>query len=73
MWPEAHDIAAACTGCMYGSFPEISISARFVRPMLQRAALFMRGGPRRRLVPMSAEELADLAVTTRRDVVGSAA
>ena len=72
MFPEAHAIAQACSGCMYGSFPEITISARFARPMLQRARLFLQGGPKRRLVPMSAEEMAELAATTRQEVVGAA-
>ncbi len=67
MWPEARAIARECTGCMYGSFPEITISARFVRPMLQRAALFLRDGLKRRLVPMSTEEMVELAATTRAE------
>ena len=72
MFPEAHAIAQACSGCMYGSFPEITISARFARPMLERARLFLQGGPKRRLVPMSAEEMAELAATTRQEVLGAA-
>jgi sulfatase maturation enzyme AslB (radical SAM superfamily) len=72
MFPEAHAIAQACSGCMYGSFPEITISARFARPMLERARLFLQGGPKRRLVPMRAEEMAELAATTRQEVVGAA-
>jgi hypothetical protein len=73
MWPEARSVAAACPGCMYGSFPEITISARYLRPMLQRASLFLRGGPRRRLVPFTAAELADLAATIRSAHQGGAA
>lgn len=69
MWPEARQVAAACSGCMYGSFPEISISARYFRPMLQRASLFLRGGPQRRLVRATAAELSDLAATVRREHV----
>jgi MoaA/NifB/PqqE/SkfB family radical SAM enzyme len=72
MFPEAHAIAEACSGCMYGSFPEITISARFARPMLERARLFLQGGPKRRLIPLSAEEMAELAATTRQEVVGAA-
>jgi len=64
MFPEAQAIAASCSGCMYGSFPEITISARFLRPMLERAALFLRGGPKRRLVPMSGAEMVELAAET---------
>ncbi len=67
MWPEARSVAAACTGCMYGSFPEITISARYFRPMLERARLFLRGGPSRQLVPHSVDELVELAATVRRE------
>lgn len=31
-----------CDGCMYGSYPEITITARFLGPLLERA-LFFRG------------------------------
>ena len=30
-----------CSGCLYGSYPEISISARFARASLERAKLFV--------------------------------
>jgi molybdenum cofactor biosynthesis enzyme MoaA len=63
MFPEAQAIAKACSGCMYGSFPEITISARYLRPLLQRASLFMRGGLHRQLAPMRYEEMIDLAAT----------
>lgn len=65
---EAEGIAAACSGCMYGSFPEITVSARFVRPMLSRAALFLRGGERRRLNRLSPDQLTDLAQQIRADL-----
>jgi hypothetical protein len=68
MWPEARAVARACSGCMYGSFPEITISARFARPMIERGLLFARGGPKRRLVPMSAEEMVELAADTRAEL-----
>lgn len=70
MFDEVRGIAAACSGCMYGSFPEITISARFARPMLERAKLFLQGGPRRQLVPMSPTEMVELAFQTRADVLG---
>jgi MoaA/NifB/PqqE/SkfB family radical SAM enzyme len=37
---EVEPHAKACTGCMYGSYPEMTISARYLRPMLRRAVLF---------------------------------
>jgi hypothetical protein len=33
--------AEACSGCLYGSYPEISISARFAKAALERAKLFI--------------------------------
>ncbi len=61
MFEEANAVAKACSGCMYGSFPEITISARFMRPMLQRAALFARGGLHRKLQKLSFDEMVELA------------
>ncbi len=65
MFGEARSIAKACSGCMYGSYPEITISARYFKPMIERAGLFLRGGPQRRLMQFSAAELGDLAATVR--------
>ena len=61
MFREARSIASGCSGCMYGSFPEISISTRFLRPMLERARLFATNGFHRELRPMSYEEMVGLA------------
>jgi MoaA/NifB/PqqE/SkfB family radical SAM enzyme len=58
---QAYGIAKACSGCMYGSFPEITISSRFFIPMLSRAHLFLGGGDRRRLKKLSAAEMMDIA------------
>ncbi len=63
MFPEARKIAKACSGCMYGSFPEITISARYLKPMLQRAKLFAKGGLHRQLQQLSYEEMVDLAAS----------
>lgn len=38
---DVYDIAKDCSGCMYGSFPEITITARYYEAMLQRAATFL--------------------------------
>lgn len=61
MFAEARLTTAACSGCMYGSFPEISISARYFRPLFERAKLFLRPGMATHLKPMSTEQLIDLA------------
>ena len=31
-----------CSGCMYGSYPEMTITARFLRPFIHRAILFSK-------------------------------
>jgi hypothetical protein len=74
MFSEAKAVAGACSGCMYGSFPEITISARFLRPMLQRATLFARGGLHRQLKKLTFEEMVELAGTLapKRSSVGGA-
>ncbi len=64
---EANAIAARCSGCMYGSFPEISISTRFLIPMFRRAKLFLLGGTHRRLKRIGAEAMMDLARKIGRD------
>jgi organic radical activating enzyme len=61
MFPEVNMITNRCSGCMYGSFPEISISARFFRPMLQRAKLFLISDTSRQLKKLSTTEIVNLA------------
>jgi hypothetical protein len=61
MFAEAHTITAACSGCMYGSFPEISISARYYKPLVERAILFLKPQKNTPLKPYSAVELKELA------------
>lgn len=58
---EATAIASSCSGCMYGSFPEISISARYFVPMWRRARLFLSGGTHRRLKRYTAAQMTDIA------------
>ncbi|MBF0146476.1 MAG: radical SAM protein [Magnetococcales bacterium] len=59
---QAHAVTSRCSGCMYGSFPEISISARFFTPMLRRARLFLfEGGSDRVLKPHSKQDLVRIA------------
>lgn len=58
---QATSITRHCNGCMYGSFPEISISARFFEPMARRARLFLMNGDHRRLRRMSADRMREIA------------
>jgi pyruvate-formate lyase-activating enzyme len=58
---EVHGIATGCSGCLFGSFPEITISTRYLGPMLRRMSFFGTGGARRRLRRLSAAELEQVA------------
>lgn len=60
------DIARRCPGCMFGSFPEITITARYWRAMTQRARVFLAGPPQRRW-PMEVEEVEAFAKTVREE------
>lgn len=42
MFPEAISIASKCTGCMYGSYPEITVTQRFANAAMSRIKLFAR-------------------------------
>ncbi len=64
---EAKAITGRCTGCMYGSFPEISISSRFFAPMLHRAKIFLGGELERNLNPLTSDQMADLAMDIARE------
>jgi MoaA/NifB/PqqE/SkfB family radical SAM enzyme len=64
---QASAITDSCSGCMYGSFPEISISARYFIPMLRRANLFLRGGTHRQLKRFSTEAMVGIAHDIARD------
>ena len=49
-----------CAGCMYGSYPEITITARFLKPLLARAVFFNRE-THNLLKKVSAEDMFELA------------
>lgn len=50
----------ACSGCLYGSYPEISISARFAKASMERVKLFLAES-RAEIKIMSRDELIKLA------------
>jgi len=58
---QAYQIASRCSGCMYGSFPEITISSRFFIPMMARAKLFLANGDHRRLIRLSIDQMTQAA------------
>ena len=50
----------SCAGCMYGSYPEISITARYLKPFLQRL-LFFTTKTTNLLAKLSAAEMLEVA------------
>lgn len=63
---EARSIAAACPGCLFGSFPEITISSRFLKPMIKRSLFFGKSNTKRKLKKVSPEELLAIADKIRK-------
>ncbi len=52
-------ITKGCDGCMYGSYPEISITARYLTPFLQRLKYFNYSPPK--IKKLTTEELQKIA------------
>ena len=61
---EVFSITSRCEGCMYGSYPEISISMRFLAAKLQRVRTFLTSPPTKRW-PLSFERLLEVAQEIR--------
>jgi len=57
---EVHDVVSKCDGCMYGSYPEITISMRFLAAKLQRTKTFLTSPPEKKW-PFTYEELLEKA------------
>jgi MoaA/NifB/PqqE/SkfB family radical SAM enzyme len=57
---EVYEFTRKCDGCMYGSYPEITITARFAKSLLARF-LFFSFQTRGRLAKLSEEEMLELA------------
>lgn len=62
MFPEILDITSKCSGCMYGSYPEITTSIRFFGAALERFKIFIAES-RTNIVPYSTSELIQIAKT----------
>jgi hypothetical protein len=65
MFSEAREVASQCSGCMYGSFPEITTSLRFGKAAAERLKVFV-GGKRSELVRHSPQSLNELAERIRK-------
>ena len=61
---EVHACTRPCEGCMYGSYPEITISLRFLKPFVERFIYFNIAPPR--LARLSAGAMKELAAEIHR-------
>ena len=57
---EIYPYTRQCSGCMYGSYPEISVTARYFIPQLKRFFFFTKR-TKNLLKKMSADEMKDLS------------
>jgi MoaA/NifB/PqqE/SkfB family radical SAM enzyme len=58
---DVNTIVAACEGCMYGSYPEMTIAMRFMAAKLQRMRTFFTAPPPKSNWPLSYQQLLDIA------------
>jgi len=63
---EVAKVTRACNGCMYGSYPEITISMRFLAAKLQRISTFLTSPPEKNW-PLSYEQLLKVAERIRNE------
>lgn len=56
---EVEKFTKDCSGCMYGSYPEMTITARYFRPLLHRVMFFSKNRPRLKKMPL--EKILELA------------
>jgi MoaA/NifB/PqqE/SkfB family radical SAM enzyme len=63
---EVAQVASACEGCMYGSYPEMTISMRYMAAKLQRVGNFLTSPPEKNW-PLSYEQLLEIAHRIRNE------
>lgn len=63
---EVAQVTRACDGCMYGSYPEMTISMRYMAAKLQRVGTFLTSPPEKNW-PLSYEQLLALAEKIRNE------
>ena len=64
---DVKDVVAPCEGCMYGSYPEMTISMRYFAAKLQRVKTFLTSPPEKTNWPLSYEALLELARSIREE------
>lgn len=63
---EVLKITRPCSGCMYGSFPEMTISMRYLKPKMDRIKTFITAPPPKKW-PVTYEEMLTLAERIRTE------
>jgi MoaA/NifB/PqqE/SkfB family radical SAM enzyme len=63
---EVAQVTRACDGCMYGSYPEMTISMRYMAAKLQRVKTFLTSPPEKNW-PLTYEQLLELAQKIRSE------
>jgi MoaA/NifB/PqqE/SkfB family radical SAM enzyme len=58
---EVYCYTRACDGCMYGSYPEITVTSRYFKPMMERFKYFNLAPPK--LEKLTAMEMREIAAT----------
>ena len=66
---EVYDVTSSCDGCMYGSYPEITISMRFLAAKIQRAKTFFDPRKQSKNWPLSYEDLLSIAEKIQKNNV----
>lgn len=59
-------VTGSCSGCMYGSYPEMTIAMRFWKAKFERMMLFMASPPEKNW-PVSYERMLELAEKIRNE------
>ncbi len=57
---EVYSFTRNCAGCMYGSYPEISVTARYFKPLISRFCYFNKNVPQ--LKKISSEDIIKIAI-----------
>lgn len=64
---EVRAVTSSCDGCMYGSYPEITISMRFLAAKIQRAKTFFDPRKQNKNWPLTYEELLSIAEKIQKE------
>jgi MoaA/NifB/PqqE/SkfB family radical SAM enzyme len=63
---EVLKITSACSGCMYGSYPEMTISMRYLKAKMERIKTFITSPPEKKW-PVSYEQMLAIAERIRNE------